>query len=107
MLVLLSFIGFGPYLKTGLNLSISLLCLNVWNFRRNFGKCVSILAMANLSLGFCETGTVLVLIFSHECMLAFKKILHTMSFGCNSEMATLSKNYQYVLTHCLKEKDTC
>jgi hypothetical protein len=68
MLVLLSFIGFGPCLKTGLNLSISLLCFNVWNFRRNFGKCILISAVANLSLGFCETGYMLVLIFSHECM---------------------------------------
>jgi hypothetical protein len=67
MLVLLSFIGFGPYLKTGLNLSISLLCFKAWNFRRNFGKHVLILAVTNLSLGFCETGFVLVLIFSHEC----------------------------------------
>jgi hypothetical protein len=26
-------------------------------------------------------------------MRVFKKILRTMNFGCNSEMATLSKNY--------------
>lgn len=68
MIVLLSFIGFGPYLKTGLNLRISLLCFNVWNFKHNFGKHVLILALDNLSLGFCETGSVLVLVFSHECM---------------------------------------
>jgi hypothetical protein len=67
MLVWFSFIGFGHYLKSGLNLSISLLCFNVWNFRHNFRKCVLVLAVANLSLGFCETGSLLVLIFSHAC----------------------------------------
>ena len=104
MLVLLSFIGFGPYLKTGLNLSISLLCFNVWNFRRNFRKRVLILDVANLSLGFCETGSVLILIFSDECMHVFKKILHTMKFGCNSEMATVSKNYSVCFNTLSKGK---
>jgi hypothetical protein len=32
------------------------------------GKHALILALANLSLGFCETGSMLVLIFNNECM---------------------------------------
>jgi len=30
-----------------------------------------------------------------------------MNFAYNSEMATVSKKYQYVLKRCLKEKDKC
>jgi len=38
-------------------------------------------------------------------MRVFKKILRTMNFGCNSEMATVSENYSVCCNTCLKEKD--